>query len=114
VLDHVSQKGQMLIHRVWLRSVKKWKMLKNGYNKFEKVSVRGTLILKPKGSVKSVAASAGANLSEWPCISLFCLVKWRKIESVIFLSFSQKVNVRGSVEFRFFLLFGKSCRSSCR
>ena len=38
----------MLIHRVWLRSVKKWKMLKNGYNKFEKVSVRGPLILKPK------------------------------------------------------------------
>ena len=52
----------MLIHRVWLRSVKKWKMLKNGYNKFEKVSVRGPLILKPKGSVKSVAESAGANL----------------------------------------------------
>lgn len=33
MLDHVSRKGQMLIHRVWLRSVKKWKMLKNGYNK---------------------------------------------------------------------------------
>lgn len=44
MLDHVSRKGQMLIHRVWLRSVKKWKMLKNGYNKFEKVSVRGSLI----------------------------------------------------------------------
>ena len=68
MLDHVSRKGQMLIHRVWLRSVKKWKMLKNGYNKFEKVSVRGPLILKPKGSVKSVAESAGANLSEWPSI----------------------------------------------
>ena len=68
MLDHVSRKGQMLIHRVWLRSVKKWKMLKNGYNKFEKVSVRGPLILKPKGTVKSVAESAGANLSEWPCI----------------------------------------------
>ena len=47
MLDHVSRKGQMLIHRVWLRSVKKWKMLKNGYNKFEKVSVGGPLILKP-------------------------------------------------------------------
>lgn len=33
MLDHVSRKGQMLIHRVWLRSVKKWKMLKNSYNK---------------------------------------------------------------------------------
>lgn len=51
MLDHVSRKGQMLIHRVWLRSVKQWKMLKNGYNKFEKVSVRGPLILKAKGSV---------------------------------------------------------------
>lgn len=68
MLDHVSRKGQMLIHRVWLRSVKKRNMLKNGYNKFEKVSVGGPLILKPKGSVKSVAESAGANLSEWPCI----------------------------------------------
>lgn len=103
----------MLIHRVWLRSVKKWKMLKNGYNMFEKVPVRGPLILKAKGSVKSVAASAGANLSEWPCIQLFCLVKRRKaIDRKFNISkfFSKSKRARFG-EFRF-LLFGKSCRSS--